>query len=444
MNPLDLETHRWATGDTFGLAFPADPAALHSCGAPFLTDALRVSGVLAGNSVTHIAGFREIPGGSTGRKVALTVEYERPQQGLHTELFVKFSRDFDNPLRDRGKTQMEPEVRFAALSREPAFPIAVPSLLFGDYHRRTGTGILITERIQFGANGIERQYHKCLDYEMPEPVEHYRALLTAVARLAGTHRSGRLPAHLTAHFPPDVQAATVGQRKPLRMDQLDRRLTQLGEFAESHPGLLPARVGSAEFLTRLREDAPRFVHHEHAIARHLAADDDYVGLCHWNANVDNAWFWRDTDDVLHCGLMDWGCVGQMNMGMAIWGAMSGAEADLWDPHLDELMRVFVAEVRCCGGPDLDPQRLARHTLLYAAAMGVAWLLDVPALIRLRFGAAAPSSRTDPRIKDDESVRAPLQMLSNLLNLWERHRLGDLLDAALAESAAEGDEGQRVG
>ena len=444
MNPLDLETHRWATGDTFGVAFPADPAALHRCGAPFLTDALRVSGVLAGNSVTRIAGLREVPGGSTGRKVALTVEYERPQQGLHTELFVKLSRDFDNPVRDRGKTQMEPEVRFAALSREPAFPIAVPSVLFGDYHRQTGTGILITERIQFGANGIERQYQKCLDYEMPEPVEHYRALLTAVARLAGTHRSGRLPAHLTAQFPLDVQAATVGQRKPLRTDQLDRRLTQLAEFAESHPGLLPARVGSAEFLARLREDARRFVHHERAIARHLAADDDYVGLCHWNANVDNAWFWRDTDDVLHCGLMDWGCVGQMNMGMAIWGAMSGAEADLWDLHLDELMRVFVAEVRCCGGPDLDPQRLARHTLLYAAAMGVAWLLDVPALIRLRFGAAAPSSRADPRIKDDESVRAPLQMLSNLLNLWERHRLGDLLDAALAESAAEGDEGQRVG
>jgi hypothetical protein len=193
------------------VAFPAEPAALLSGGAPFLTDVLRVSGLLAGNSVTRIAGFREVAGGSTGRKVALSVEYERPQQGLHTELFVKFSRDFDNPIRDRGKTQMEPEVRFASLSREPGFPIEVPSVLFGDYHRQTGTGILITERIRFGANGIERQYHKCLDYEMPEPLAHYRALLTTVARLAGTHRSGRLPAHLTAHFPLDVQAATVGE-----------------------------------------------------------------------------------------------------------------------------------------------------------------------------------------------------------------------------------------
>lgn len=64
-------------------------------------------------------------------------------------------------------------------------------------------------------------------------------------------------------------------------------------------------------------------------------------------------------------------------------------------------------------------------------MGVAWLLDVPALIRKRFD-VAPTSRTDPRIRKDESVRAPLQMLSNLLLLWQRHPLGELLDETLDE------------
>ena len=415
------------------MQIPADPAALRSGGTRFLTNAFRASGVLAhDNAVKNITDFREVTGGGTGRKVALSVEYDTPAQDLHNDLFVKFSRDLENPTRDRGKTQMEPEVRFGALSRTPEFPITVPTVLFGDYQRATGTGILITERIQFGANGIERQYHKCLDYEMPEPVEHYRALLTALARLAGTHRSGCLPADQTAHFPLDVEAATVGERAPLTMDKLERRLTQLAEFAETHPGLLPANVGSPEFLARLRDDAPRFTQYEGLIARGLAADTDYVALCHWNANVDNAWFWRDADAVLRCGLMDWGCVGQMNMGMAIWGAMSGAETDLWDGHLDELLDLFVGEFRRCGGPDLDRDRLVRHTLLYAAAMGVAWLLDVPALICMRFGVAVPGSRKDPRIAGDESVRAPLQMLSNLLNLWERYRVGGLLDEALDE------------
>jgi hypothetical protein len=445
---MDSETHRWVSGDQFGVAFPAEPAALRRGGTRFLTDAFRASGALGDRgAVARIVELREVAGGSTGRKVVLTVEYDKPEPGVHTELFVKFSRDFDHPARDRGKTQMEPEVRFASLSRAAEFPIAVPAVLFGDYHRQTGTGILITERIQFGDNGIERQYHKCLDYEMPEPLEHYRALLTAIARLAGAHRSGRLPARLTAHFPLDVQAATVGQRTPLSIEKLNRRLDQLAEFTQTHPGLLPENIGSPRVLAHLREDAPRFVQHEQFIVRHLAADTDYVALCHWNANVDNAWFWRDGSDVLRCGLMDWGCVAQMNMGMAIWGAMSGAETDLWDRHLDELLQLFVAEIRRCGGPDLDPQRLRRHALLYAAAMGVAWLLDVPALIRARFGDAAPKSRKDSRIRDDESLRAPLQMLSNLLCLWERHRVGDLLDEALAEAGPrlpEGDEGRCVG
>jgi hypothetical protein len=130
----------------------------------------------------------------------------------------------------------------------------------------------------------------------------------------------------------------------------------------------------------------------------------------------------------------------MNMGMAFWGAMSGAETGMWNEHFDELLEVFVAEVQRYGGPRLDADRLRRHTLLYAAVMGVAWLLDVPALIHKRFGTAAPESRMDPRIRDDEGVRAPLQMLSNLLSLWQRHRVGDLLDEALAEDG----DGRRVG
>lgn len=421
-------TSQWVVGDQFGVAIPIDPAALRDGGSRFLTDAFRVAGALsADNAVARIVDFREVPGGSTGRKVMLSVEYACPAAGLHTDLFVKFSRDLDNPIRDLGKTQMEPEVRFAALSLAPAFPIAVPSVLFGDYHRQSGTGILITERIPFGVNGIEPQYHKCLDYEMPEPVQHYRALLTALGRLAGTHRSGRLPAHLTAHFPLDVQAATVGERKPAPPEKLERRLNQLADFTRTHPRMLPAEVAAPEFLARLRTDVPRVARLEQEIAHHLAGDTEYIALCHWNANIDNAWFWDD-DDGLRCGLLDWGCVSQMNLGMAIWGAMSGAETELWSSHVDELLSLFVAEVSGCGGPDLDVERLLGHTLRYAASMGVAWLLDVPALIRARCGAPAPVDRKDPRIAGDESVRAPLQMLSNVLHLWERHDLGHHLDS----------------
>ena len=43
---------------------------------------------------------------------------------------------------------------------------------------------------------------------MPESLEHYRALLTALGRLVGSHRCGHIA--VGDHFPVDMQAAQVG------------------------------------------------------------------------------------------------------------------------------------------------------------------------------------------------------------------------------------------
>jgi hypothetical protein len=421
-------TAGWVGGDNTGLSFPAHVAALREGGTAFLDKAFRATGVLGDdNSVAGIDRLEDVTGGSTGRKAILDVRYAKPQPGVHSGLFVKFSRDFDDAVRDRGRTQMESEVRFASLARAPGFPIAVPGTQFADYHCESGTGLIISERIAFGTNGIERQYHKCLDYEMPGQLEHYRALLNAVARLAGTHRSGRLPGGLIDQFPVDLQAATVGERVAYTSEQLGRRLTRLADFTRAHPGLFAANVSSAQFASRLTAEAHELLKREPEVWNHLRDAEDYIALCHWNANVDNAWFWRAQGRELGCGLMDWGCVSQMNMAMAIWGALSGAETDLWDNHLDALLAMFCAEVRDSGGPVLDAVALSRHLALYAALMGITWLLDVPALIRRRLpDAGSQTTRTDPRIRDDEGVRAPLQMLTNVLNLWETRGLGDVL------------------
>lgn len=417
----------WVRGDLSGISFPAHPEALRQGGVRFLRDAFRAWGALsADNDVTGIDRFVEVGGGSTGRKVVLSVRYCAPQPGVHRELFAKFSRDFDDDLRDVGRTQMESEVRFAALAQSPGFPIAVPATQFADYHGASGTGLLITERILFGSNGIEPAYPKCLDYRMPGQYEHYRAIVMALGRLAGAHRAGALPARLIEHFPVDLAAATVGERPTRTPEQLDRRPIRLIDFIAAHPGLFPADVRAPQLTSRLAADARAVIAAEPALWRHLAATTDHIALCHWNANVDNAWFWRDGHG-LRCGLMDWGCVSQLNVAMALWGALSAAETDLWNRHLDDLLCAFCDEVRAIGGPDVAPVALRRDLVLYAILMGVTWLLDVPALVRARVpGLDATTTRADPHIEDDEGVRAPLQMLVNVLNLWAGTDLGDAL------------------
>lgn len=68
--------------------------------------------------------------------------------------------------------------------------------------------------------------------------------------------------------------------------------------------------------------------------------------------------------------------------------------------------------------DRPRQSLIGLVWRYAAVMGITWLLDVPARIRAGLGPdPGELSPRDPRIAGDESLRAPLQMLANLLNLW---------------------------
>jgi hypothetical protein len=421
----------WVRGDAFGIDMPADPAALHEAGTAFLTRALHVAGTLAPNNrVTGINRCDEIRGGSTGRKLLLSVEYARREHAPPRELFVKFSRDFDDPIRDLGRTQMADEVRFALLSRIPDFPITVPACAFADYEAASGTGVLITERIGFGAGGIEPQYEKCRDEDMPEPLAHYEALMDALARLAGADRAGRLPGSIAEQFPFDFARLSVGERAPYTPRQLLNRVARYAAFAEKVPYLLPDNVRVPDFLARLDDEVVRVSQGADAIRAELMSTPAHIALCHWNANVDNAWFWRERG-AQRCGLLDWGCVGRMNVAMALWGALSAASTSMWNEHLDTLLARFVSEFAASGTEALDPITLKRQLVLYACLMGITWLLDAPAYIERQVPELASlQSRFDPPIRDNEIARVQLQMLTNVLNLWQRNDIARLLDQTL--------------
>jgi hypothetical protein len=421
----------WVTGDLTGMQIPAHSAALRSRGAAYLTKMFRTHGLLhEDNRVKEITHFEDWPGGSTGRKLNLSVSYEKPLPPLHTDLFVKFSRDFTDPLRDQAKRQMQSEVRFARLSRAADFPIAVPACYFADYHAESGSGVLITQRIPYGIGSTEPHYEKCRDYEIPEPLEHYKAIIRSVARLAGSHRGGRLH-DVAAQFPFDADKMAVREAAPMSAMELQQRIARYSAFAAEAPQLLPAGITDPKFIAQLAAEAPKFAEHEATIKRFLFSRPDLIALCHWNANIDNAWFWRNPGGVLDCGLMDWGHVGQMNMAMALWGSLSAAELDIWDEHIDTLLTLFVSEVRHCGGPVLEVSELELHLNLYTALMGLTWLLEVPAFLRSRIpDLASVRNRFDRRITEQELVRVRLHMMSTFLHLWRTQDFGAVLDRCL--------------
>jgi len=417
----------WVRGDSLGLDIPAHAEALRAGGAAFLTQAFHRAGSLpADNRVTHIGECREILGGSTGRKLLLSVEYAHAAPDLHTQLFVKFSRDFDDAVRDQAKVQMELEVWFALLSRSPAFPIAVPACYFSDYHHASGTGILITQRIPYGVDGVEPHYPKCLDYRMPDQLGHYRALIAALGRLAGTYKAGRLPSIVEQYFPFDPDKLVVSKREPYTPEQIDARVRHYIEFATEYPQLLPENIRAPEFFTRFAQEARRFQQQLPSARRVLQSKPDMIALCHWNAHVDNAWFWRANESV-ECGLMDWGNVSQMNVAMAIWGCLSAAEIFIWDDHFDELLGLFAREFENCGGPALDLAEFKLHVIIYVAMMGLAWMLDVPPYVIAKTPElAAVENRFDARIESNERVRSQLLIMIAFLNLWEKNDMSAVI------------------
>jgi hypothetical protein len=420
----------WIRGDLLGLEFPAHADALRDGAEEFLTRAFRAAGAIASdNRVCRITECEECPGGSTGRKLLLSVKYRQPE-GMHTALFVKFSRDFSSDIRDRARYQMEAEVRFALLSRGPGFPIEVPTCYFADFHHASGTGILITARIPYGSGiggeHVEPHYEKCLDYTIPEPLAHYRAIIRALARLAGTHKSGRLSGDVAKHFPYDAGKLAVSERDSYNEQQIRERVARYAEFAARYPQLLPDNIRSAQFIDRLSSEAPRLITLEPRIQHLLVSEPDLIALCHWNANIDNAWFMH-SGEALECGLMDWGHVSQMNIAMSLWGCLSGAELALWDDHLCELLALYATEFCIAGGPSLNTQQLKTHLLLYAALMGLNWLLDVPAFLLRKFPELPDfSGRMDQRLSEFEAPRTQLQMMTVFLNFWQREDMDSLL------------------
>lgn len=420
-------------GDGSGLLLPAHGGALRAGGEAFLTEAFRLFGALPPtNRVLRITNWEKCPGGSTGEKFYLSVAYERPDPHLHCDLFVKFSRDFNDPIRDnRGKYEMESEVRFATISRLPSFPINVPAAYFADYQRESSAGILITERINFGRGKIEPHQPKCRDYELSDPFAHYRAIVKALAWIAASHRSGRLSPDIDTLFPFDPEEAAGANPISLDEEQLRNRVAQYADFAARFPHLLPANITSASFIEKLKREVGRFREHESTIKRFLHGNPDFIALCHWNANIDNAWFWREESDALQCGLMDWGHVNQMNVAFSLWGCLSGASYELWDQHLDELLALFATELEAHDGPRLDVQELKLHLQLHVAMMGLAYFIESPSRILHRFPEiGAASGPNDPLLWRSETARNQLSMLTVFLNLWDRHDLGAILDRLL--------------
>lgn len=421
----DASTERWATGDIFGVRIPADLESLLDGGAAFLTEALRAAGTLGpAGRVATVVHAEPFVGGGTGTKAIVEVRYEgHGSTDLPEQLFVKFSRNFANPIEDRGRFMMASEARFAVLARN-GFPVPVPQFVFADVEASSGTGLLVTARIPYGTDGVEPVHPKCLDHLLPDPVANYAAILRGQARMAGAHIAGQLPPEFDAHFPSDPTVASAISSVLAPVETLERWADRMFDFVDRHPHLFEGDlVDRARFL----HDVPRVHARRDAVADALGQMPESVGFAHWNANIDNCWFEPDDHGDLVAGFIDWANAAPAAAAQAAMGALSGAPASLWREDLDELLVVYVDEFARTGGPELDVDQLRRNLLLLHATSSLGFAMGAPIAIEREIADVdALTGPTDEQFLVHENARIQLHMMTNLLVNWQTFALGDLV------------------
>ncbi|WP_159979101.1 MULTISPECIES: hypothetical protein [unclassified Novosphingobium] len=415
-------------GAACGLAFPTSIETFIGDGPEFLTRAFRATGAMsADNRVTAITRIEPFEGGGMGPKLKLDVTYERGEEGLHEALFAKFPRPFGDSLRALFAPVVEPEIRLYLLSRRPGFPVRVPKLYFGDYDPQTASSLLITERVAYGQHGIEACHDKALDHRLADPLPYYEALSRSGARLAGGHRAGLLGADAEQAFPFDPNAIDAFAAIPYSAEQLAEKLAILQQFAADAPALFPEDLRDPSFLQRFAAEAPLALEREAAVRKSLNHAADSVALCHWNLNLDNAWFDHGKNGTLEVGLLDWGATAQMNLAQSFFGMICAAELDFIAEHRDALLELWAREYTAAGGPAITAQDLRVHYRLSVAVLGVAWMIDAPSIImRELLDYQDLSGRDDSRLVGNFLARAQRQLLMVFLREWQALDLGAAL------------------
>lgn len=414
-------------GQETGTEFPTTIESFRKVGAAFLTRAFHAVGSLpADDRVTAVTRCDEFVGGGMGRKLLLDLEYARGD-GLAKQLFVKFPLDEGHPQREGFTWPMQAEVRFYLLSMRTKLPVAIPTAYFADFEAESLCGILITERVAYGEGNLEACIDKCQDFLLDDQLERYRVVTRANATLAGEHKAGKLGANIAEKFPFPGPRQIDGERFPYAQEDIDLRIAMLRDYATKAPQLLPKEFATQAFIDRFERETRLVLHHQETIYNHLNLSSDYIGLCHWNINIDNAWFWRDEEKQLHVGFLDWGSVQQMNIARAFWGMVCAAELDLLDAHRQDLMQIFVDCYRMSGGPDIT---LSEFEFMYRLAVSVdafLWMINAPSIVETHLpNYSEMVDRFDQRLQNTFLARAQQHILTVMLNEFSWAEVPDLV------------------
>lgn len=442
---------RTAPGMIYGLDFPWSPELLIEFGPKWLTRAFRAAGTLSSsNRVVSVVLEKtiKVTGGNNAGKFLFEVEYANFDVSLDTKLFAKVpfavnkATENDRISSSVYKQTMDLYEINTYRLLEACLPMKTPKYYFGDISNATTNYILITARIPFAEFAgkrkgdlrpfeIEGPYDKCKDHLLRgDQQEYYTLLVQSIAKVAGLHKSGKfaredvLEASLGGCVKQDWGMnpdAPTGENPVMVKRKLDAAVKF---FSDTARHLFPAYAANEDFQQKFVNTMMKWSAYQTEVAYWKVSMPDHVALGHANLNADNAYYWRDNDGKLDCGVFDWGGFGQTNIGHKIWWTFNCADFDQFKANYKQHLATFISTYATHGGPTIDEGVLSMALLLTTLENAYYMVASVPNCFKMCALSewATIKDRHDPRVADDidgkSTLRTTLTVLNNALRAIE--------------------------
>jgi len=410
--------------------------------------------------------------GGAGIKILLQVEY-KSGPGDNTEgMFIKMPHEFTGK-NERYKNSVSSfgmdwsEVTFYNVfgGRFGELPFKSPKMYFCDMSRKTTNFINCVERIPYAKTGTMEigigEYYpapeKYKDWALPNNgVDLYYAHARALAQFFGWHKMIREKTFQVERIFCDEGSfgfkchvwGLIGSAGPYNSRERDAAFVQM---LTTDPGMMGAAAGMGfppptaqgfqdmcmEFLTNTAPQAfpkefqekkflDKFSKEANEMGKYCAemqfymfAMPEYFALCHPNAQVDNAFYWKDEAGEVKCGLLDWGGISHNTIPSCLGNGWMGAEPEVMEEHEEKLVQLFIDEYAKITGFKFDLEDLRMSMKLAQCAVYYGCCANIGMLLRIfkRDEWKTIKGRKDPKIDENFLLRCYFVQIHLWLKMW---------------------------
>lgn len=218
---------------------------------------------------------------------------------------------------------------------------------------------------------------------------------------------------------PGMQGLVLGQGFSSQI--ADGFLEMMVQHVSETPHIYPPDLVTEEFQAQLVKEAKEMKDYVSEMNFYSSVIPEYETIVHPNAQLDNAYYWKDESGQVQAGLLDMGGISVGNAPNCMANGWIGAESEMMDEHEEGLVKAFLEEYERHGGPKLDFDEFHLHVKLAHGAVFFGCMANIGMLKRTikKDEWAGIKDRKDTKIDNLFLARCYMVQVELYLGMWRK-------------------------